>query len=219
MVMGEFTERVDVLIIGGGPGGYAAAFRAADLGLEVTLVEIDKRLGGVCLLRGCIPSKSLLHVAELLHDARNADEMGVAFQSPKIDLDKMRNWKNGVIDRLSQGLSRLCEKRGVQIFKGRVRFEDSRTVQLLDSEADISHIEFKHAVIATGSSPIPLPGTEFKEGGRIISSAGALDLVDIPDRLLVVGGGYVGAELGSVYASLGSKVTLANGGSADARGG
>lgn len=209
MVMGEFTERVDVLIIGGGPGGYAAAFRAADLGLEVTLVEMDKRLGGVCLLRGCIPSKSLLHVAELLHDARNADEMGVTFESQKIDLDKMRNWKNGVIDRLTQGLSHLCEKRHVQLFKGRVRFEDSNTVQLLDSDADISHIEFKHAVIATGSSPIPLPGTEFKKGGRIISSTGALDLVDIPDRLLVVGGGYVGAELGSVYASLGSKVTLA----------
>ncbi len=208
MVMGEFTERVDVLIIGGGPGGYAAAFRAADLGMDVTLVEMDQRLGGVCLLRGCIPSKSLLHVAELLHEARNADKMGIFFENPKIDLDKMRDWKDSVIDRLAQGLSHLCKKRNVRVIKGRARFEDSRTIQLLDSKADVSHIQFKHAIIATGSSPIPIPGTEFRENGRIISSTGALDIVDIPDSLLVVGGGYVGAELGSVYAALGSKVTL-----------
>jgi dihydrolipoamide dehydrogenase len=208
MVMGEFTERVDLLIIGGGPGGYAAAFRAADLGLDVTLVEMDRRLGGVCLLRGCIPSKSLLHVAELLHDTRHSEEMGLAFESPKINLDKMRKWKDGVIDRLTNGLSHLCEKRKIQLITGRARFEDSKTIRLLDSEADVSHIQFKHAVISTGSSPIPILGTEFKENGRIISSSGALDLIDIPDRLLVIGGGYVGAELGSVYASLGSKVTL-----------
>jgi dihydrolipoamide dehydrogenase len=208
MVMGEFTERVDVLIIGGGPGGYAAAFRGADLGLEVTIVEMEARLGGVCLLRGCIPSKSLLYAAELLHDARNADKMGISFETPKLDLDKMRKWKDGVINRLSQGISRLCEKRNIQVIKGRARFEDSKTVRLLDSEADISHIQFKHAIIATGSNPISIPGTEFKKNGRILSSSGALDLVDIPDSLLVVGGGYVGAELGSVYASLGSKVTL-----------
>jgi dihydrolipoamide dehydrogenase len=208
MVMGEFTERVDVLIIGGGPGGYAAAFRGADLGLDVTLVEMEARLGGVCLLRGCIPSKSLLYAAELLHDARNAGKMGIAFENPKLDLDKMRKWKDGVINRLSQGISRLCEKRNIQVIKGRARFEDSKTVRLLDSEADVSHIQFKHAIIATGSNPISIPETEFKKNGRIISSSGALDLVDIPDNLLVVGGGYVGAELGSVYASLGSKVTL-----------
>jgi dihydrolipoamide dehydrogenase len=208
MVMGEFTERVDLLIIGGGPGGYAAAFRAADLGLDVTLVEMEKRLGGVCLLRGCIPSKSLLYVAELLHDAQKADKMGISFETPKIDLDKMRKWKDGVINRLSQGISGLCKKRNIQVIKGRARFEDSKTVRLLDSEAEVSHIQFKHAIIATGSYPISIPGTEFKKNGRIISSSGALDLVDIPDRLLVVGGGYVGAELGSVYACLGSKVTL-----------
>jgi dihydrolipoamide dehydrogenase len=208
MVMGEFTERVDVLIIGGGPGGYAAAFRAADLGLDVTLVEMDRRLGGVCLLRGCIPSKSLLHVAELLHDTRHSEEMGLAFESPKINLDKMRKWKDGVIDRLTKGLSHLCEKRKIQVIRGRARFEDSKTIRLLDSEADVSHIQFKHAVISTGSSPIPILRTKFKENGRIISSSGALELIDIPDRLLVIGGGYVGAELGSVYASLGSKVTL-----------
>lgn len=208
MVMGEFTERTDVLVIGGGPGGYAAAFRAATLGLDTTLVEMDERLGGVCLLRGCIPSKSLLYVSELLQDARDADEIGVSFEKPKINLEKMRNWKNEVVDRLSKGLSRLCEEREVKRIQGRARFEDSQTVQLLESEAEVSHIRFKHAIIATGSSPVPLPGTEFKEGGRIMSSAGALKLADIPDRLLVVGGGYVGAELGSVYAALGSKVTL-----------
>lgn len=208
MVMGEFTERTDVLVIGGGPGGYAAAFRAAGFGLDTTLVEMEDRLGGVCLLRGCIPSKSLLYVAELLHDARSADEIGVFFEKPKIDLEKMRSWKNEVVDRLSQGLSRLCEEREVKRIQGRARFEDSKTVRLLDSEAEVSHIQFKHAIIATGSVPVPLPETEFKEGGRIMSSAEALELPDIPDRLLVVGGGYVGAELGSVYAALGSKVTL-----------
>ena len=208
MVMGEFTERTDVLVIGGGPGGYAAAFRAADLGLETTLVEMEDRLGGVCLLRGCIPSKSLLYVAELLQDAREAGEIGVSFEKPGIDLDRMREWKNEVVDQLSGGLSKLCEKREVKRIRGRAKFEDSKTVRLLESDAEVSHIRFKHAVIATGSSPVPLPGTEFQEGGRIMSSAGALDLADIPDRLLVVGGGYVGAELGSVYAALGSKVTL-----------
>lgn len=208
MVMGEFTESVDVLIIGGGPGGYAAAFRAADLGLDVTMVEMDQRLGGVCLLRGCIPSKSLLYVAELLHDARNADKMGVTFKNPKIDLDKMGRWKDDVIERLSNGLSHLCEKRSVQMIRGKARFEDSQTIRLLESEAEVSHIKFKNAVIAAGSSPIPIPGTDFKKNGRIMSSSGALDLNDIPERLLVIGGGYIGAELGSVYASLGSKVIL-----------
>ncbi len=212
MVMGEFTESVDLLIIGGGPGGYAAAFRAADLGLDVTMVEMEPRLGGVCLLRGCIPSKSLLYVAELLHDARNADQMGVVFENPGIELDKMREWKDGVIDKLTKGLSHLCKKRNIQLFRAKARFENSNTIRLLDSDAEISRIQFKNAVIATGSSPIPLPGGEFRKEGRIMSSSGALDLIDIPERLLVVGGGYVGAELGSVYASLGSRVDLVEAG-------
>lgn len=206
MVMGEFTQETDLLVIGGGPGGYAAAFRAADLGLDVTLVDMEGRLGGVCLFRGCIPSKTLLYVTELMHDTRRAGEMGLTFGEPKLDLDRLREWKNQVIDKLAKGLLDLAKKRGVQLIKGRAVFEDSNHVRLLDSE--ISHLRFRHAIISTGSYAAALPGTEFKKGGRIMGSNGALNLPDIPEKLLVIGGGYVGVELGSVYASLGSRVTM-----------
>ena len=206
MVMGEFTQETELLVLGGGPGGYAAAFRAADLGLDVTMVDMEGNPGGVCLYRGCIPSKSLLFASELLHDAARAGEMGITFGEPRIDLGKLRGWKDAVIERLSKGLVELADRRGVQLLRGRGVFESSDRVRLLDSE--ISHIRFRHAVIATGSSIRPLPGLGFGRGGRIMGSTGALRLPDIPKRLLVVGGGYVGVELGSVYASLGSRVTL-----------
>ena len=210
MVMGEFTQETDLLVIGGGPGGYAAAFRAADLGLDVTVVDRAGRLGGVCLFRGCIPSKTLLHVSELLYDARHAGEMGVIFGEPKVELERLRRWKNEVIDRLARGLMELAGKRGVQVLRGRAVFESSERARLQNSET--GHIKFRHAIIATGSTPTPLPGVTFTKGGRILNSTGALGLADIPDQLLVVGGGYVGVELGSVYASLGSRVTLVEGG-------
>jgi dihydrolipoamide dehydrogenase len=210
MVMGEFTQETDLLVIGGGPGGYAAAFRAADLGLDVTVVDSGGRLGGVCLFRGCIPSKTLLHVSELLYDAHHADEMGVTFGDPKVDLEQLRQWKNQVIDKLARGLEELSKKRGVQVLHGRAMFESSAQARLQNSET--GHIKFRHAVIATGSAPTSLPAREFKKGGRIMNSTTALGLVDIPARLLVVGGGYVGVELGSVYASLGSRVTLVEAG-------
>lgn len=206
MVMGEFTQETDVLVIGGGPGGYAAAFRAADLGFDVTMVDAGERPGGVCLFRGCIPSKTLLYVSEVMHDARSAGQMGVYFEEPRVDLKKLREWKNGVIDRLAGGLEELCKRRGVQFIKGRAAFESSDHARLFDAE--ISHVKFRHAILATGSRPNPLPGVEFRKGGRVMGSTGALELRDIPERLLVVGGGYVGVELGSVYASLGSRVTL-----------
>lgn len=206
MVMGEFTQDSELLVLGGGPGGYAAAFRAADLGLDVTMVDMEGSPGGVCLYRGCIPSKALLFAAELLHDAGRAGEMGITFGEPRIDLDKLRSWKDAVIERLSRGLVELANRRGVQVLRGRAVFESSDRVRLTDSE--ISHIRFRHAVIATGSFIRPLPGVGFGKGGRIMGSTGALRLQDIPRRLLVVGGGYVGVELGSVYASLGSRVTL-----------
>ncbi len=208
MVMGEFTQETELIVLGGGPGGYAAAFRAADLGMDVTLIDTEDRPGGVCLFRGCIPSKSLLYISELLHDARRAGDMGLTFEEPKIDIDKVREWKNGVIDGLANGLAGLCKKRGVQFIRGRAVFEGNDRVGIQDSDSDVTHFKFKHAIIATGSTAIPLPDAEFKKGGRIMSSTGALALPDIPERLLVVGGGYVGVELGSVYASLGSKVTL-----------
>jgi dihydrolipoamide dehydrogenase len=206
MVMGEATVETEVAVIGGGPGGYAAAFRAADLGLEVTMVDLEARPGGVCLYRGCIPSKTLLYLTQLIDDAYQASSMGVNFCPPDIDLDRLRSWKDQVIDRLTNGLVTLGKKREVQYLQARAVFESSDSVRLSGSE--VSHVKFKHAILCTGSYAAPLPGTEFKEGGRIMSSRGALALADIPERLLVVGAGYVGMELGSVYAALGSKVTM-----------
>ncbi len=206
MVMGELTQETEVLVIGGGPGGYAAAFRAADLGKDVTLVESDPRPGGVCLFRGCIPSKTLLFLTELLYDTGRSASMGIRFGAPEIELDSLRAWKDQVIQRLATGLETLCQKRGVQLLQARAVFEDSERVRLTDCE--ITHIKFGHAILATGSRPIMLPGIEDKPGGRIMDSTGALALADIPASLLVIGGGYVGLELGMVYAALGSRVTL-----------
>jgi len=206
MVMGEFTQETDLLVIGGGPGGYAAAFRAADLGMDVTMVEADPRPGGVCLFRGCIPSKTLLYVTELMHDARRAGDMGVTFAEPKLDLGRLREWKDKVIDRLAKGLVELTKRRGILYMQGQAALEDSSHARVQNTGS--SHIRFKHAIIATGSSTRTLAGAEFKPGGRVMDSTGALELADIPKRLLVVGGGFVGLEIGSVYASLGSKVVL-----------
>jgi dihydrolipoamide dehydrogenase len=204
--MGELVQETEVLVIGSGPGGYAAAFRAADLGKDVTMVDTAARPGGVCLFKGCIPSKTYLHLAELIGDAARAERMGIRFGKPLIDLDGLRRWKAGVIDKMAGGLVRLVKARGVQVVQGRAEFESSTSIRLYDAE--VSRFKFKHAILATGSTPVALPGTEFKPGGRIMSSTGALALADIPDQLLVVGGGYVGLELGMVYAALGSRVSL-----------
>ncbi len=206
MVVGELTQDTEVLVIGGGPGGYAAAFRAADLGLDVTMVDENAGPGGVCLYRGCIPSKTLLFMTELLYDAGRAEEMGMAFERPRIDLAKLREWRDQVIKKLADGLTTLGEKRGIQVVQARAEFEGSDRVRLHGSE--ITRFRFKHAIIATGSRPTSLQGVETREGGRIMDSSGALALTDVPESLLVLGGGYVGLELGSVYASLGSRVTL-----------
>ena len=206
MVMGELMQETELLVIGSGPGGYAAAFRAADLGMDVTMVDTARRPGGVCLFKGCIPSKTFLYLAELIYDADKAASMGISFGKPQIDLEGLRDWKGRVIDKMANGLVSLSDKRGVQLINGRTEFESSNVVRLHDSE--VSRIRFRHAVLATGSLPIPFPGTEFKAGGKIMSSTGALALADIPDKLLVLGGGYVGLELGTVYAALGSRVTL-----------
>ena len=206
MVMGELTQEVEVLVIGSGPGGYAAAFRAADLGLDVTMVDPEARPGGVCLYKGCIPSKTFLYLAELIYDAARAEDMGVSFGKPRIDLEALRTWKGKVIDQMANGLVSLNNRRGVQLLKGRVEFESSEMVRVHDCE--VSHIKFRHAILATGSQPVALPGTAFQPGGRIMSSTGALALADVPEKLLILGGGYVGLELGTVYAALGSRVSL-----------
>jgi dihydrolipoamide dehydrogenase len=208
MVMGELVQETEVLVIGSGPGGYAAAFRAADLGLEVTMVDMEARPGGECLYRGCIPSKTLLYLAELIHDADRAESMGVTFGEPKIDLKAIRSWKNKVIDKLAEGLVTLSSKRGVQRMQGRALFEGSDRVRLFDSE--VSHIKYRHAILATGSHPTPFPEMDFKPGGLIMDSAEALEITEVPASLLILGGGYVALEMGMVYASLGSRVTLAD---------
>ena len=207
MVMGELTQETEVLIIGGGPSGYAAAFRAADLGLDVTMVDIEPRPGGECLYRGCIPSKTLLYLAELIHDAGHAKSMGITFGQPRIDLEAIRAWKGQVIDKLAKGLLTLCDRRGVQLLQGRAVFEGSDRVRLHDSE--VSHIKFRRAILATGSHASQMPGMSFEKGGRVMDSTGALELVDIPESMLIFGGGYVALEMGMVYASLGTRVTLA----------
>lgn len=206
MVMGELVQDVELLVIGSGPGGYAAAFRAADLGLDVALVDTAPRPGGVCLYKGCIPSKTFLFLSELIFDAARARRMGVAFGAPRVDLAGLRRWKAEVIEKMAGGLTSLAQRRGVQLVQGRAEFESSESVRLHDAE--IRRIRFRHAVIATGSRPIPFPGSEFAAGRRIMSSTGALALADIPAALLVLGGGYVGLELGMVYAALGSRVSL-----------
>ena len=204
--MAELKHEAELLVIGAGPGGYVAAFRAADLGMDVTLVDLEKRPGGECLFRGCIPSKTLLFLAELLHDAQRSGDMGINFGKPQIDLDRMRAWKDQVIDKLTNGLLTLSKRRKVQLLQGRAVFEGSDRVRLENSE--VSQIRFRHAILATGSCSTPFRDIPFVKGGRIMDSAGALELPDIPRSLLILGGGYVGLELGTVYAALGSRVTV-----------
>lgn len=201
------TISSQVVVVGGGPGGYAAAFAAADLGLQVTLIDLAETPGGVCLYRGCIPSKALLNVAKLLGEAEQASAWGITFQEPEIDIDKLRTWKESVVGRLTGGLSTLSKQREVQFIQGRARFTDSNRLQVELADGGQQTVQFEHAILATGSRPAMLPGVE--QSPRIMDSTAALELPDIPQRLLVVGGGYIGLELGSVYASLGSEVTVA----------
>jgi dihydrolipoamide dehydrogenase len=206
MVMGELVQETEVLVIGSGPGGYAAAFRAADLGFDVTMVDPSPRPGGVCLFQGCIPSKSLLHLSELIIDTTTTQHMGVTFSPPEIDINAIRSWKEQVITNMASGLETLSRGRSIQLLQGTVKFENNTTARL--SDCDIRRITFQYAIIATGSSPIPFPGKEFATSNRIMSSTEALELKDIPSKLLIIGGGYVGLELGTVYSALGSQVDL-----------
>ena len=207
MVVGDMEMRVDVAVIGSGPGGYGAAFRAADLGLDVALIDPRPRPGGVCLHEGCIPSKSCLFLAGLILDTRRAKKMGLHFAEPELDLTAVNSWKKGVIDTMADGLVGLCNKRDIQLITGTAHFESATSLRLEGS--DISRLKFASAIIATGSRPIPFSGAGPVAGGRIMSSTEALTLTEIPRRLLVIGGGYVGLELGTVYAALGSSIHLA----------
>ncbi|TWU06572.1 Dihydrolipoyl dehydrogenase [Symmachiella macrocystis] len=197
----------ELVVLGGGPGGYPAAFAAADAGMKVTLVDEGVKPGGVCLNRGCIPSKALLHVARLINESKEAADWGVTFQPPEIDIDKIRGWKDRVVGQLTGGIEGLCKARGVELVRARGTFLDSNTLELKTEEGETSKLTFDKAIIATGSSPV-IPGPLRIDDPRIMDSTGALALEDIPQRLLVVGGGYIGLEMGSVYAALGSKVTV-----------
>jgi dihydrolipoamide dehydrogenase len=199
-----------LVVLGGGPGGYAAAFLAADEGLPVVLVEAESRLGGTCLLRGCIPSKALLHVAKVISEAQELHEWGVGFSAPSIDVDRVRARKEKVIATLSGGLAQLAKRRNVTVIRAKGVFENSTTLRLEGDDPSIPAertLTFDHCILATGSVPAMPPSFQIGSD-RVMDSTGALALADIPKRLLVVGGGYIGLEMGTVYANLGSQVTV-----------
>ncbi|HEX5106595.1 MAG TPA: NAD(P)/FAD-dependent oxidoreductase, partial [Pirellulaceae bacterium] len=200
-----------LVVLGGGPGGYAAAFLAADEGLEVTLVEADPRLGGTCLLRGCIPSKALLHVARVIGEVDELrHDWGVEFPQPKIDIAKVRERKEKVITTLSGGLKQLAKRRNVKVIHARGTFENSTTLKLEGDDASIPEngkLTFDHCILATGSVPAMPPPWQLGSD-RVMDSTGALNLADLPKSLLVIGGGYIGLEMGTVYAQLGSQVSV-----------
>ncbi len=198
--------QVDIVVLGAGPGGYAAAFYAADKGRKVLLIDQDKKLGGVCLNRGCIPSKALLHATKMVHESELSKSRGIEFTKPKIDLDKLRAWKDGIIDKLSQGVAGTAQRRGVEVLTGRGYFEDSDTLRVETLEGQ-RFIKFQKAIIAVGSKPA-LPKAFDLGNPRVMTSTEALEIEDIPKTLLIVGGGYIGMELGTVYAALGSKIVV-----------
>jgi dihydrolipoamide dehydrogenase len=195
-----------VAVIGGGPGGYAAAFMAADLGLDTTLIDIEDNPGGTCLYRGCIPSKALLHVAHVMNAARELSHFGVDYQEPTLDLDRLREATKGVVAQMTGGLGQLCKARGVRFVKGRAAYEDSQTIEVVQENASSILVQCEYSVLAAGSRPALLP--PLIKSPYIMNSTGALRLDDIPENLLIIGGGYIGLELGSVYAALGSRITM-----------
>jgi dihydrolipoamide dehydrogenase len=198
---------VPVVVLGGGPGGYAAAFLAADLGMQVALVERDERLGGTCLLRGCIPSKALLHVGRVLSEAREMHDWGIAFAPPTIDIAALRARKDKVIATLTGGLSQLARRRNVTLVHGVARFVNSTTLDVASPDGTTERVTFDHCILASGSRPARIPAFDIGSP-RVMDSTGALELADKPESLLVVGGGYIGLEMGTVYAELGSKVSV-----------
>ena len=202
------TSNLRVAVIGGGPGGYAAAFLAADLGMKVTLIDPEVNPGGVCLYRGCIPSKALLHVAKLLEEAEQAKNWGIEFGEPKVDLNKLREWKASIVKKLTGGLGQLSKQRSVTFVSGKAAFVNATTLKVTKTAAGGEEtLTFDRIIIATGSRPTVVPSLKL-DSPRLMDSTGALDLPDIPKTLLVIGGGYIGLELGSVYATLGTKVTV-----------
>lgn len=196
------NTKTDIVVIGGGPGGYTAAFYAAHKGKKVVLIEKESRLGGVCLNRGCIPSKALLHAAQTVYNAKEAEKFGVRFQPLSVDLRKLREWKAGILEKLGQGIKNLAGRRGVEVVCGEAVFLDAKTIKVNDA-----FFEFDHAVIATGSVPA-VPEMFRTPSPLVMTSTEALEIERVPGRLLIIGAGYIGMELGTVYAALGSKVVV-----------
>ena len=199
-------SQTDLVVIGAGPGGYAAAFYAADLGMQVTLVDREANPGGVCVYRGCIPSKALLHVAKLLDEAAHASHWGIEFSAPRIDLDRLRTFKNNVVSRLTSGTGQLVKARKIRYLRGDARLLGPTSLEVT-TDGGKENVTFAHAIIAVGSHPARVPGLSL-DSPRVMDSSSALDIEEVPGRLLVIGGGYIGLELGSVYAALGSRVTV-----------
>ena len=197
-----------MLVLGAGPGGYTAAFRAADLGKKVVLVDRWPALGGVCLNVGCIPSKALLHAARVIAETKEMSEHGIAFGAPAIDLDKLREWKDGVVGRLTGGLAGLARQRKVTTIRGYGRFTSPHQLQVELAEGGITTVDFEQAIIAAGSEPLTLPFIPPSDP-RVVDSTGALELGGVPQRLLILGGGIIGLEMATVYHELGAKVTIA----------
>jgi dihydrolipoyl dehydrogenase len=198
--------QTEIVVVGAGPGGYTAAFYAADKGKKVILVEQEKQLGGVCLNRGCIPSKALLHATELIREARDSAHRGLVFASPQIHLEQLRQWKDSILQKLGQGVAGLAQRRGVTVLQGRGHFEDSQTLRVETGEGQV-FVKYDKAIVATGSKSA-LPKAFDLGNPRVMTSREALELGEIPPELLVVGGGYIGMELGTVYAALGSSVVV-----------
>ncbi len=197
---------VKLVVIGAGPGGYAAAFLAADMGMQVTLIDKEENPGGVCVYRGCIPSKALLHAAKVLNESHEVENIGITFAKPVINLDKLRAWKQSVVQRLTAGTGQLRKQRKIAHIQGMAKFINSSTLQVVTVDGKTEQVTFDKAIIATGSRPVTIP--TLPQSKNILDSTTALDIESIPDRLLVIGGGYIGLELSTVYNALGSKVTV-----------
>lgn len=201
------NDKTKLAIIGGGPGGYAAAFLAADLGMNVTLIDREKNPGGVCLYRGCIPSKALLHAAKLLNETKEAAKWGLNFAQPEIDLNKLQLWKESVVSKLTNGLGILSKQRKINYIQGTASFLNSNLLTIKSIDGTVKELKFEKAIIATGSLPAKIPSLSI-DSPLVLDSTGALNLRDIPKRFLIIGGGYIGLEMATVYSALGSKVTV-----------
>ena len=205
--MSETNDPIKLIVVGAGPGGYAAAFYAADFGMDVTLIDPKDNPGGVCLHYGCIPSKALLHVAKVINDVKEVKNVGVDFGEPKIDIDKIREFKEGVVGKLTGGLGDLVKRRKIRHIQGMAKFVDSDTLLVTKNDGTEEKLTIEKCIIATGSAPVTIP-TFPNESPKLLNSRGGLDLQDIPESMLIVGGGYIGLEMATVYAALGSKVTI-----------